>query len=365
MSARVNRRLAQLTAHLLPSLQPEQKIALNDVSGSSKKKPVNVVVTGAAGNIAYSIIFMIGQGAMLGPDQPINFRLLDIPQMVEKVKGVEMELRDCAFPIVHDIVSTGDYETAFKNADVCLLIGARPRGPGMERKDLLTANASIFAGQGKAINQFASRNVKVLVVGNPANTNAMIAMNNAPDIPKENFTAMTRLDQNRAVALVSERTKVPVKNVKNVIIWGNHSKTQYPDINHAFIDNNGTNTPVRTAVNDNKFLDGPFLATVQDRGAAIIKARGLSSAASAANAAVDHIRSWMLGTPKGEYVSMGVCSDGSYGVPKGLIYSFPVTCSKGTWKIVQGLKINDFSKEKMKLTAEELIAEKNEAGYGK
>jgi len=248
--------------------------------------------------------------------------------------------------------------------DIALLIGARPRGPGMQRKDLLTSNAKIFEGQGKALNQWANKNVKVLVVGNPANTNCMITQMNAPNIPKENFTAMTRLDQNRAVAQIATRLKVPVKNVRNVIIWGNHSKTQYPDVNHAFVSDHpkhGVVTPVRKAINDEKWLNGEFIEVVQDRGAAIIAARKLSSAASAANAAIDHMRTWIMGTPKGEYVSMGVISDGSYGIPKGLCFSYPVSCSNGSWKICQGLKIDDFSQGKLKVTTDELLEEKSQA----
>jgi len=342
----------------------EARMATAATAAKFSKKPVKVVVTGAAGQICYSVLFMIGQGAMLGPDQPIEIRLLDIPQAEKQLKGVEMEILDCAFPLFTKVVATTDYKTAFQDVEIALLIGARPRGPGMERKDLLTANAAIFSGQGKALNDFANPNVKVLVVGNPANTNALIAMQNAPKIPRENFTAMTRLDQNRASSQIATRLGVPVTKVKNVIIWGNHSATQYPDVNHAFIANHprdGNNEPVVTAVGDEAWIRGEFTKTVQQRGAAIIKARGLSSAASAANAAVDHIRSWVLGTPKGEVVSMGVISDGSYGAPKDVIYSFPCECSGGKWKIVQGLKVDEYSREKMRLTGQELLEERRDA----
>lgn len=321
---------------------------------------MKVVVSGAAGNIAYSILFMIAQGRMLGPDQPIELRLLDIPPMADALKGVEMELNDGAFPLISKITATTDYKTAFLDVDICLLIGAKPRGPGMVRADLLKANAPIFAGQGKAIDKWASRKVKVVVVGNPANTNALIAMKNAPSLPASSFTALTRLDQNRAVSMIAGKTGAPVCAIKNIIIWGNHSKTQYPDVNFATIGD----TPVRARVNDNEYLNGDFIKSVQYRGAAIIKARKKSSAASAANATVDHIRSWFLGTKQGEYVSMAVPSDGSYGVPEGIVYSFPCETANGEYRIVQGLKLDAFSKEKMRLTAEELLAERKAAlGY--
>jgi malate dehydrogenase len=316
------------------------------------------VVTGAAGNIGYAIVFMVASGRMAGYDQPLELRLLDLPNMENVLKGVVMELHDCAFPLVTSVIATSDYKTAFENADVALLVGAKPRGPGMQRSDLLSQNGAIFAGQGKAINQYANKNIKVVVVGNPANTNAMVAMVNAPNIPASNFTALTRLDQNRAVAQLALRTKLPIDAVKNVIIWGNHSKTQYPDVNHAHFVVNGKKVTVRNHVKNDAYLNGEFVETVQDRGAAIIAARKLSSAASAANATVDHMRDWLLGTPSGEFVSMGVVSDGSYGTPKGVVYSFPVTCSNGQWKIVQGLKIDEFSRKKMDATAAELLEEK-------
>jgi malate dehydrogenase len=285
--------------------------------------------------------------------------------MEKGVEGLIMELQDCAYPLLTRITGTTDYKTAFTDVEVALLIGARPRGPGMQRKDLLVANAQIFSGQGKALNAYASRNVKVLVVGNPANTNALIAMHNAPDLPKTAFTAMTRLDQNRAVSLLAARTNVGTKNIKNVVIWGNHSSTQYPDVNQAVIvdyPQPNTLTPLRSVVNDNEYLNGPFIKTVQERGAAIINMRGKSSAASAAAAAVDHMRDWMLGTPKGEYVSMAVYSDGkTYGVSEGLIYSFPCICRDGKYEIVKGLQLDGFSKGKLKATQEELLEERTQA----
>jgi malate dehydrogenase len=308
---------------------------------------------------------MAASGQMLGPDQPIELRLLDIPPMQKQLEGVQMELTDCNFPLLHSCIATTDYKTAFDDVEVALLIGARPRGPGMQRKDLLQANAAIFAGQGKALNQYANRNVKVLVAGNPANTNCLIAIANAPDLPKTSFTAMTRLDQNRAHAMLADRLKVTNGQVKNVIIWGNHSKTQYPDVNHALIiDYPAKNSAesVRSAVNDNKWLDGKFMEDVQDRGAAIIKARdGKSSAASAANAAIDHVRDWVLGTRAGEWVSMGVYSNGEYGQPEGIVYSYPCTCKDGEWKIVQGLKNDETSRKLMAATAAELVEEKSQA----
>jgi malate dehydrogenase len=328
------------------------------------KRPVKVVVTGAAGNIAYAIIFMIGQGRMLGIDQPIELRLLDIPPMAKKLQGVLMEVQDCAFTILDSVIATTDYKEAFDGVDIALLIGAKPRGPGMVRADLLTANAAIFAGQGKALNQYASRNVKVVVVGNPANTNALITMVNAPNIPKQNFTALTRLDQNRANGQIASKIGVPVSSVKNITIWGNHSKTQYPCVHHGHIADypqRGLMTSVRIAINDEKYLNTEFIPRVQNRGAEVIGARGSSSAASAANATVDHIRSWILGTNDGEWVSMAVCSDGSYGVPKDIIYSFPVTCRNGSWKIVQGLNIDEYSRAKMDATAKELLSERQQA----
>jgi len=326
-------------------------------------KPVKVVVTGAAGNIAYSVLFGIGRGKLLGPNTPIDLRLLDIPPMEGKVKGVIMELNDCAFPLLTNITGTSDYATAFQDAEVCLLIGARPRGPGMVRADLLKANAKIFEGQGKAIDQYCDKNVKIVVVGNPANTNALITSTFAPSIPRENITALTRLDQNRAKSQLAEKAGCAVGQIKNVIIWGNHSKTQYPDVNQAYIVDHpkkGITTPVRAAI-CNDWLNTEFIKTVQYRGSAIIKARGASSAASAANATLDHIRDWINGTAPGEIISMAVPSDGSYGIAPGIVYSFPVTTSDGNYSIVQGLPVNEFSKGKMAATDEELRGERKAA----
>jgi len=332
---------------------------------AARKKPVRVAVTGAAGNLAYSACFMIAQGLMLGPDQPIELRLLDIPAMEKACGGVLLELQDGAYPLLSAIVATSDYKVAFENVDYALLIGAKPRGPGMQRSDLLKANAAIFDGQGKALNAYANRNVKILVVGNPANTNALIGHRSSPDLPSSAWSAMTRLDQNRAQSMLAGKLRCAVSQVRNVVIWGNHSKTQFPDVAHGFIADSpapGFVTSVRSAVNDCKWLDSKFLEDVQDRGAVIIKAREKSSAASAASAAVDHMRSWALGTAPGEYVSMGVLSDGNpYGIPAGLIYSFPVTCTAGSFAIVGGLKIDDFSAKKLKDTADELIDERKQA----
>jgi len=330
-------------------------------------KPVKVCVTGAAGNIAYSVLFGIARGKLLGSNQPIELRLLDIPPMLNKVNGVLMELKDCAFPLLTKIVATDDYEIAFKDLEVAILVGARPRGPGMVRADLLKANAKIFEGQGKALNQFADRNCKVCVVGNPANTNALITMTNAPSLPRENFTALTRLDQNRAMSQIASKAGTVVSNVRNIVIWGNHSITQYPDTRNAVLVNTpskGQTTCVRSMI-CNDWLDGEFISTVQKRGAAIIKARGASSAASAANAILDHVHDWMLGTNPGNWVSMAVCSDNNgYDVPKNLIYSFPCICSEGNWQIIQGLNVDEFSRRKMNESTKELIQERVDAlGY--
>ncbi len=317
------------------------------------KSPVRVAVTGAAGQISYSLLFRIASGAMLGPDQPVILQLLEITPALEALKGTAMEIDDCAFPLVQGIVQTDDPNVAFKDADYCLLVGARPRGPGMERKDLLEANAAIFSAQGKAINDNASRDVKVIVVGNPANTNALIAYRNAPDLGPGQFTAMTRLDHNRAMAQLAQKTGKHTTDVEGMIIWGNHSATQYPDIHHCKVD--GT---AATELVDQNWVVDDFIPTVQQRGAAIIKARGLSSAASAANAAIEHMRDWALGT-NGKIVSMGIPSDGSYGIEEGLIYSFPVTCENGEYNIVQGLEINEFSQDLMKKTEQELAEERD------
>ena len=317
------------------------------------KAPVRVAVTGAAGQISYSLLFRIAAGEMLGTDQPVILQLLEITPALEALAGTVMEIEDCAFPLVAGIVQTDDANVAFKDADYCLLVGARPRGPGMERKDLLEANAAIFSAQGKAINDNASRDVKVLVVGNPANTNALIAYRNAPDLNPGQFTAMTRLDHNRAMAQLANKTGKHSTDVKNMIIWGNHSATQYPDIHHCTVA--GT---AATSLVDQDWVTGDFIPTVQQRGAAIIKARGLSSAASAANAAIEHMRDWALGTD-GQIVSMGIHSDGSYGVAGGLIYSFPVTCENGQYTIVQGFEVNAFSQDLMDKTETELSEERD------
>jgi len=317
------------------------------------KAPVRVAVTGAAGQISYSLLFRIAAGEMLGRDQPVILQLLEITPALEALRGTVMELEDCALPLLSGVVQTDDPNVAFKDADYCLLVGARPRGPGMERKDLLQANAAIFSTQGKAINDNASRNVKVLVVGNPANTNALIAYRNATDLNPAQFTAMTRLDHNRAVAQLAVKTGKHSTDVENVIIWGNHSATQYPDIHHAKVAGKEALSLV-----DRKWMEEQFIPVVQQRGAAIIKARGLSSAASAANAAIEHMRDWALGT-KGKIVSMGICSDGSYGIAKGLIYSFPVTCENGKYTIVQNLAVSDFSRNLMQLTEKELSEERD------
>lgn len=315
--------------------------------------PVRVTITGAAGQISYSLLFRIAAGEMLGPNQPVILQMLEITPALDALKGVAMELEDCAFPLVEGIVCTDQADVAFKDADYALLVGARPRGPGMERKDLLEANAAIFSAQGKAINDHASRDIKVLVVGNPANTNALITQRNAPDIDPRQFTAMTRLDHNRAMSQIAEKAGKTVNDVKNMTIWGNHSATQYPDLHHAKVDGTAAIDLV-----DQAWYEEQFIPTVQQRGAAIIKARGASSAASAANAAIDHMRTWVQGTEAGDWVSMGVYSDGSYGIAQGLIYSFPCTCEAGDWKIVQGLEINEFSRDKMSATEQELTEEK-------
>jgi malate dehydrogenase len=315
-------------------------------------------VTGAAGQISYSLLFRIAAGEMLGPDQPVILQMLEITPALEALNGVAMELDDCAFPLLAGTVQTDDANVAFKDADYALLVGARPRGPGMERKDLLEANAAIFSGQGKAINDNASRDIKVLVVGNPANTNALIAQRNAPDLDPRQFTAMTRLDHNRAMTQLAQKTQTTINDITHMTIWGNHSSTQYPDLFHARVKGD-------PAINliDQDWYENTFIPEVQQRGAAIIKARGASSAASAANAAIDHMRSWALGTPEGDWVSMGIYSDGSYGIEKGLIYSFPCTCHNGDWQIVQGLEIGDFSAARMKATEQELAEERDAVSH--
>jgi malate dehydrogenase len=317
-------------------------------------KPARVAITGAAGQIGYQLAFRIASGQLLGPDQPVILQLLEIPPALGALRGVEMELSDCAFETLEGIVATDDPAVAFKDADYALLVGAKPRGPGMERKDLLLENAKIFSVQGKALNEHASRKVKVLVVGNPANTNALIAMANAPDLDHARFTAMTRLDHNRAISQLAAKTGAPVADILKMVIWGNHSATQYPDISFATVGGE----PAPTLV-DQAWVTDEFIPTVQQRGAAIIKARGASSAASAASAAIDHVRDWALGSPEGDWVSMAVPSDGSYGVAEGIVYSFPVTCANGRYEIVQGLEISEFSAQRMKATEAELLEERD------
>ncbi len=315
-----------------------------------------VAVTGAAGQIGYALLFRIANGDLLGPDQPVILQLLEIPdeKAQKALAGVIMELEDCAFPLLHGIVATGDPKVAFKDADVALLVGARPRGPGMERKDLLSANAQIFTAQGKALNEVASRDVKVLVVGNPANTNAYIAMKSAPDLPRENFTAMLRLDHNRALSQLATKTGTAVGEIEKLIVWGNHSPTMYPDYRFATVSGKS----IKDAIADDGWNRDKFIPTVGKRGAAIIEARGLSSAASAANAAIDHVHDWLLGSD-GKWVTMGVPSDGSYDIPKDVVYGFPVVTKKGQYEIVKGLEIDAFSREKMNATLKELTEEQD------
>jgi malate dehydrogenase len=319
------------------------------------KAPVRVAVTGAAGQIGYSLLFRIASGAMLGPDQPVILQLLEVTPALKALHGVVMELDDCAFPLLAGIVATDDAKVAFADVEYALLVGAMPRKAGMERSDLLSANGGIFRPQGEALAAVANKHVKVLVVGNPANTNALIALHNAAGLNPRQFTAMTRLDHNRALSQLSAKTGKPVTAIRKMSIWGNHSVTQYPDLFHCEVE--GSNAAA--LVNDQAWLESSFIPTVAKRGAAIIEARGLSSAASAANAAIDHMRDWALGTAEGDWVSMGVYSDGSYGVPEGLVYSFPCVCKDGEWSIVQGLDIDAFSRSKMDATAQELCEERD------
>lgn len=316
--------------------------------------PVRVTVTGAAGQISYSLLFRIAAGEMLGPNQPVILQMLEITPALESLKGVAMELEDCAFPLLAGMVCTDDANEAFKDSQYALLVGARPRGPGMERKDLLEANAAIFSAQGKAISDNAAADIKVLVVGNPANTNALIAQRNAPNINPRQFTAMTRLDHNRAMSQIADKLNASINDVTHMTIWGNHSATQYPDLHHTQVSGKSAIESV-----DQNWYENDFIPVVQQRGAAIIKARGASSAASAANAAIAHMRSWAMDSDDGDWVSMGVYSDGSYGITEGLIYSFPCVCKDGDWSIVQGLDINDFSREKLSATEQELIEERD------
>jgi malate dehydrogenase len=319
------------------------------------KAPIRVAVTGAAGQISYSLLFRIAKGDMLGPDQPVILQLLDIPPAQQVLRGVAMELEDCAFPNLHQVITTDDARVAFRDVEVAMLVGAKPRSKGMERSDLLTANGAIFTEQGRILNEVAARNVKVLVVGNPANTNALIAMKNAPDLDPRNFTSMTRLDHNRAIGQVAIKLAQPVRDIKKMVVWGNHSTTQYPDLSHAMIGNQ----KVLDMLKDKDWIESTFIPTVQKRGAAVIEARGLSSAASAANAAMNHIRDWHLGTPEGDWVTMSVPSDGSYGIPEGIIYGFPVTCRNGQYQIVKDLPISELGRKHMMDTYNELVEERS------
>jgi malate dehydrogenase len=317
--------------------------------------PVRVAVTGAAGQICYNLLFRIASGALLGPEQPVTLHLLEITPALGALKGVVMELDDCAFPLLQQVVISDDAHEAFGDVNIALLVGARPRSKGMERKDLLEANGAIFTAQGKALSDNAASDIRVLVVGNPANTNALIAMNNAPNIPPERFTAMMRLDQNRAKAQLAARAGVPITDVTNVTIWGNHSATQYPDVYRTRIGGR----PAAEVIGDDTWVEKEFIPTVQQRGAAIIEARGASSAASAASAAIDHIHDWVLGTAPGDWVSMGICSDGSYGVPEGLISSFPVTTAQGTFQVVPHLDLEEFSRSRVDASVGELGEERD------
>jgi len=318
------------------------------------KNPVRVTVTGAAGQISYSLLFRIACGDMLGRDQPVILQLLEITPAMNALNGVVMELNDCAFPLLHDIVATDNAETAFGDAEYVLMVGARPRGPGMERNDLLEANAQIFTAQGKVLDENANRNVRVLVVGNPANTNALITASKVKRLDVSQITAMTRLDHNRAISQLAAKTDSPSTDIRKVIIWGNHSATQYPDIHHTTVGEN----PALQCV-DRQWMESEFIPTVQKRGAEIIAARGVSSAASAASSAIDHVRTWVQGTDTDDWTSMAIFSDGSYGVSSGLMYSYPVTCQSGNYEIVQDLEVNAFSREKMRLTEQELIEERD------
>jgi malate dehydrogenase len=317
------------------------------------KSAVNVAITGAAGQIGYALAFRVAAGALLGPGTRVSLQLLEITPALGALQGMVMELQDCAFPTLEKVVPTDDARLAFRDCQVALLVGARPRGPGMERKDLLLANAQIFSVQGRALNEVADRNVKVLVVGNPANTNALIARSNARDLNPRNFTAMTRLDHNRALSQLAQKTETHVSDIRRMIIWGNHSATQYPDLSHAEV----AGKPAKSLVTQ-QWIEETFIPVVQQRGAAVIKARGASSAASAASAAIDHVHTWLHGTPAGDWVSMAVPSDGSYGIPAGVIYSYPVTVSNGEYRIVPGLAVDDFSRQRMEATHAELREER-------
>ncbi len=318
------------------------------------KAPIRVAVTGAAGQIGYSLLFRIAKGDMLGPDQPIIFQLLDIPQAQQALRGVAMELEDCAFPNLQQTIITDDPRVAFRDAEVVLMVGARPRSKGMERKDLIAANGATFSEQGRILNEVAARNVKVLVVGNPANTNALLAMRNAPDLDPRSFTSMMRLDHNRAIAQVAIKLAKPTRDIKKMVVWGNHSGSQYPDLSHSEIGGR----KVLEILNDHDWIENTFIPTVQQRGTTVIEARGLSSAGSAANAAIGHVRDWMLGSPQGDWVTMSVPSDGSYGIPEGVIYGFPVTCNNGQYQIVKDLLISDLGRKHMMASYQELLDER-------
>jgi malate dehydrogenase len=319
------------------------------------KAPIRIAITGAAGQIGYSMLFRIASGELLGTSQPVILQLLDIPQSQPALRGVAMELEDCAFPNLHQIILTDDPRVAFRDVEIAILVGARPRSKGMERKDLLEANGAIFSEQGRILNEVAARNVKILVVGNPANTNALIALKNAPDLDPRNFTAMLRLDHNRALSQVASKLAEPVRDINKMVVWGNHSSTQYPDLSHADI----RGKKVIEVLQDHDWIEANFIPTVQKRGAAIIEARGLSSAASAANAAISHVRDWLLGSPQNDWVTMGVPSDGSYGIPEGVIYGFPVTTSNGTYTIVQNLPVSELGRKHMQDTYKELLEERD------
>ena len=318
------------------------------------KPPIRIAVSGASGQISYSLLFRIVTGDMLGKNQPVILKLLDITESQSALSGVAMELEDCAFPLLSDLVVTDDPNIAFRDADIVLLVGALPRGKGMERKDLLEINGEIFATQGKALDEVANRDVKVTVIGNPANTNTLITMKNAPGLKPYNFSAMMRLDHNRALSQIAMKITRSVSDISKMVVWGNHSGTQYPDLSFAETDN----LSINTLINNQEWVENYFIPTVQGRGMSIIKARGLSSAASAANAAINHVHDWVFGTKKDDWTSMGIPSNGSYGIPEGVIYSYPVVCENGSYKIFQGLEINEFSKKKMKITYEELVEER-------
>jgi len=325
---------------------------------SQLKTPIRVLVTGAAGQIGYAVVFLIARGDAFGPDQPVILHLFDIPAFQSSLDGIVLELIDSAYPLLAGTVSTTKIEEAFRDVDYSVMVGAMPRKEGMERADLLKANAAIFKEQGAAFNKYSKKSVKVLVVGNPANTNCLLAAASAPDIPRENFSALTRLDHNRAKAQIAQRLNISVNDVHNVAIWGNHSSTQYPDVNHGYVVRNGKQESIRSAVADDAWLNSQFITTVQQRGAEVIRLRKLSSAASAAKAIVDHMRDWVMGTPEGEIISMAVHSDGSYGIKEGVVFSYPVTVKNGTYQIVQGLAIDAFSQEKLNITSKELFDER-------